>query len=111
MRAPLASGRVSYCAMQAAPAAGLRDARGCLTPAGLRALKQAAPGGAPPELAAHLAGCERCQERLLAADSGGAARRPPREPPPLWRAFVIFVVGFALAIAAVVIAQRLIARQ
>jgi hypothetical protein len=45
----------------------LVDARGCLTPAGMAALEKAAVGEAPPELARHLAACDRCQARLLAA--------------------------------------------
>ena len=41
------------------------DPRGCLTDAGLAALAGAAPGAAPAELAQHVAGCGRCQERWL----------------------------------------------
>ena len=61
----------------------LRDARGCLTEAGFRALEEAGAGAVPPELAAHLAGCPRCQDRLLQRDAG--PRRPRQAPPPAWR--------------------------
>ncbi|MGE0455693.1 MAG: hypothetical protein AB7O37_18410 [Vicinamibacteria bacterium] len=87
--------------------AGALDAKGCLTPAGVRLLQQAPPGGGPPELAAHVARCARCQERVLAQDLGGEARPPARKAPPLWRALLIFGVGFLLALAAVAIAARL----
>jgi hypothetical protein len=61
----------------------LLDARGCLTGEGLAALASAPVGKAPSEVARHLAGCTRCQDRLLAvertADSaGGRAKRPYR---------------------------------
>jgi len=44
---------------------GLQDAHGCLTAAGLAAFQAAAPGAAPRELAVHVAGCARCQQKLL----------------------------------------------
>lgn len=59
----------------------LTDANGCLTNAGLRAVAEAPPGGAPPGLAAHLAGCAKCQRRLLRGDRGVAAAPVPRRPP------------------------------
>jgi hypothetical protein len=83
------------------------DAKGCLTPAGVRLLQQAPPGGGPPELAAHVARCARCQDRVLAQDLGGEARPPARTAPPLWRALLIFGVGFLLALLAVAITARL----
>lgn len=83
----------------------LVDARGCLTPAGMAALQRAPAGQAPPDLAAHVAGCGKCQARLLAASVGApAAGRPPRvtglgAPGRLWRpiAFVVAALVFALA--------------
>ena len=61
----------------------LLDARGCLTDEGLAAVAGAAPGQAPPEAAAHLASCPRCQERLLARERApGPAERPARAAPP-----------------------------
>jgi hypothetical protein len=56
----------------------LVDASGCLTEAGIAAVTTAAPGQTPPELAAHLGACGRCQERLLA----GGLPRPPRKAVP-----------------------------
>jgi hypothetical protein len=61
----------------------LTDARGCLTAEGLAEVARAAPGQAPPEAAAHLAACGRCQERLLGAErdrprASGTARSPYR---------------------------------
>ena len=37
----------------------------CLSEDQIASLRDAAPGQAPPELAQHLAGCERCQSRAL----------------------------------------------
>ena len=46
--------------------APLQDQGGCLTAAGLAVLRAAAAGQAPQTLAAHLAGCARCQKRVIA---------------------------------------------
>ena len=86
----------------------LRDARGCLTPAGLQAFRDAPPGRAPEALAAHVASCSRCQDRVLAADPGLADRTARREAPPLWRTFALFGVGLILALAVFAWASRLI---
>ena len=64
------------------PSGPLFDARGCLTAAGLAALERAAPGAAPAEVAAHVGGCARCQQRLLSslrdpASAASASRRKP----------------------------------
>jgi len=48
---------------------------GCLSEADLRALQGARPGQAPPALAQHLAGCSRCQQRLLTRDRTPGDRR------------------------------------
>ncbi len=68
----------------------LIDASGCLTEAGIAAMTSAIPGKTPPEVAAHLATCGRCQERVL---SGGAPRAPRKAVPPaapsLGRALVL----------------------
>jgi len=66
----------------------LLDPRGCLTPAGVRAVLAAPPGQAPTDLAAHIAACHRCQQRLLFGDA--APRKVAAEYRPR--------LGFALAI-------------
>ena len=85
----------------------LQDARGCLTPAGRAAVQEAPVGQAPPELARHLAGCARCQERLLAAAAGAVHGGPgaPRltgagEPGRLWRPVVFIAAALLFALGA-----------
>ena len=56
----------------------LVDARGCLTDAGFAALAAARPGEAPSELAAHIAGSGRCQDRVLQSAAGAEAASRPR---------------------------------
>jgi hypothetical protein len=56
------------------------DARGHLTPAGLAAIRDAPVGQAPPELAAHLAACAPCQDKLLVAGAPGPRPKPGRAP-------------------------------
>jgi hypothetical protein len=79
-------------------AAALRDMKGCLTPAGLQAFRAAPPGRAPVELAQHVAGCARCQDRVLAADEGTLGPGQRKSPPPLWRVFALFFAGLVLAL-------------
>jgi hypothetical protein len=55
----------------------LQDAKGCLTPAGLRFLAADPAAAVPPGLARHLADCPRCQMRVLA---GGEPRPRPAAP-------------------------------
>jgi hypothetical protein len=94
----------------------LVDPRGCLTPAGMEALQQAPPGHAPEDLARHVAGCARCQARLLAASTGrrgtaGAAGTTAGEEIPaglattrrLWRTVVLMAVAFFLAVVALAV--------
>ena len=81
---------------------GWLDARGCLTEAGFAAVSAAAVGLVPPELAAHLASCGRCQQRLL----GGGVERPAvkRKTPSLGcmlfvlAAVVLTVLGLLLTL-------------
>lgn len=78
----------------------LLDRSGCLSEAGLAAVTAAVPGQIPSDVAAHLAACARCQERVL---SGGAPR-PSRKgvlaaPPSLGR----IVVLMALAVLSIII--------
>jgi hypothetical protein len=78
------------------------DHGGCLTAAGLAALRTAAVGQAPPALAAHLAGCARCQERALAADAPRvkSGRRSPRPVmPSLGRSLLLAAVLLAAIVA------------
>jgi hypothetical protein len=87
----------------------LLDARGCLTEAGFRALSGATPGAAPPELANHLASCQRCQDRMLAA-----ARSPGTVPTRhgasrLWLGILVAVAGLLLALVALVVVRMLAA--
>ena len=87
----------------------LLDARGCLTPAGFAALARAPVGRGPAELAAHLASCARCQQRMLA---GGAAPRSapssasPRKP-RLWLGVALGLAALLLAMAALILAARM----
>jgi hypothetical protein len=93
-------------------AAALTDAQGCLTQAGFARIAAAPPGAAPPELAAHLAGCPRCQRRLLATAVGpSAATGPRRERPPVWRTVVAVVACVLLVLIAMVTMQMLAARR
>ena len=74
-------------------------ASACLTDGELARLRESAPGAAPPQLAAHLAGCTRCQSRALfgAARSPGARREPPRLPSLRRMLAMIAVVLLAMA--------------
>lgn len=68
------------------------DGRGCLTEAGFAAVSAAAVGQVPGELAAHLASCPRCQQRLL----GGGVERPPapkRKAPSLGRMIALIAAA------------------
>lgn len=72
-----------------------RDGRGCLTEVGFAAVSAAPLGRVPPELAAHLASCGRCQQRLL---GGGLERRPPKRKPPSLGRMLLVVAAIVLAI-------------
>ncbi len=67
----------------------LLEASGCLSPAGVAAVGASAPGRIPPEVAAHLASCARCQERVLTGGVPRATRRATAAPPSLKRAFLL----------------------
>lgn len=86
----------------------LVDARGCLTPAGFAALSRAPVGRVPGDLAAHLAGCPRCQERMLSG--GGAVRSAPASSagrqPRLWLGLALAFVALLLALGALILAGR-----
>ncbi len=72
------------------------DARGCVTDEALASLAGAPVGQAPPEVAAHLAGCERCQDRLLRADRAASGETPPAADRKPYRSLAI-VGGLLLA--------------
>ncbi len=73
------------------PRATLLDAQGCLTEAGMHAILAAPPGRGPEALAAHLAACGRCQDRVLAAGVPGSRAGAPRPhvAPPLGRMLLL----------------------
>jgi hypothetical protein len=82
--------------MESAP----RDPAACLTDAALDALEAASPGQAPEDLARHLAGCARCQDRVLVRARGATGERrreaAPRRSPWLSAAIVLGVMLLAL---------------
>jgi hypothetical protein len=82
----------------------------CLTQEQIAEARAAAPGQVPEPLARHLAGCERCQERLLFGQE-----RPPRkrgrsmpELPSLGRALLLLALVVA-AMAAFLFTLRQLA--
>jgi hypothetical protein len=72
------------------------DTGGCLSAEGLAALTRAPVGQAPPELAAHLAGCVRCQDRLLFLSAGAPAGARSAARPAPWRNLALVTAGFLL---------------
>lgn len=82
----------------------LTNAAGCLTSAGLKAVAEAPPGGAPAELAAHLAACTGCQRRLLNVDRTAA---PPARRAPSPRRFALLVLALLLGLAALLWTTRI----
>jgi hypothetical protein len=76
----------------------LLDASGHLSPEGIAAMSDVTPGGIAPEVAAHLASCSRCQERVLTGGTPRAPRKPRADPPSLKRAllFVVLIVASIL---------------
>jgi hypothetical protein len=85
------------------PSAGLQDAQGCLTPSGVALFQGAAPGAAPRELAVHVAGCPRCQQKLLeTATANDPLKRGSGKARPLAPS-----LGHTLLLAGVVLAAIL----
>jgi hypothetical protein len=82
------------------------DARGCLTPTGVRELGNATPGQAPADLALHVAACPRCQQRLLASDVGPRQPAPARKPMLGW-ALAIVIGGLLVALLALMTVRYL----
>jgi hypothetical protein len=73
------------------------DGRGCLTEAGVAAVRAAAPAPPPPDLANHISGCAACQERLLAL--GRPAPRPSATPSGFQRWRLAILTGTVLLMA------------
>ena len=67
----------------------LLDASGHLSAGGIAAVGEAAPGEISPEVAAHLASCSRCQERVLAGGLPRARRTGRANPPSIKRAVAL----------------------
>jgi hypothetical protein len=90
----------------------LFDGKGCLTAAGLGAFQRAPAGRAPQELAAHVAGCGRCQQRLLSGMRGPAPNVPARRPSSgrrlVWLA--VLAIGGLFLLVAGLVAVRSLAR-
>jgi hypothetical protein len=77
---------------------GLFDARGCLSEEGLAALRRAPVGQAPAELAAHLASCARCQDRLLVGERLEATEKKARPAP--WRNVTLVLLALLMTLVA-----------
>jgi hypothetical protein len=88
----------------------LVDGHGCLTAAGFAALSRAPVGRAPADLAAHIASCARCQERMLAGGTSAVRPSPassmPRKP-RLWLGLALAFAALLLALVALIFAARL----
>jgi len=87
--------------------ASLFDAKGCLTDSGVATLARAPVGNTPPDLAAHVASCGRCQERLLLSGEGARERRERKEAPPAWRVWVVMGAAVLLLLSILVTIRRL----
>jgi len=84
---------------------------GCLTEAEVSRVRGAPSGQVPEDLAHHLAGCERCQERVLFGPVRRTRRR--REMPPMptsTRALILVGVMAAAIVAVFITLQRLLGR-
>jgi len=91
----------------ARPVGALVDSRGCLTSAGFAALAGAPVGRAPADLAGHVAGCPRCQQRMLVEGAGSHPAQARRRQPRLWLGVAVGLAALLLAVAALVLAARL----
>jgi hypothetical protein len=81
----------------------------CLTEAEVSRVRGAAPGEVPENLAHHLAGCERCQERLLfGATRPRRKRRERLAMPTSGRAFLLLAVMVAVIVAFFITLQALL---
>ena len=82
------------------------DASGCLTPAGIAAVRAAPPGEAPEPLARHLSACPRCQERALAGGVPRGPRRTSRPALPSPGRLLVLLLALLAAMAAFFITLR-----
>jgi hypothetical protein len=89
----------------------LFDGRGCLTPSGRDALRNAPVGAAPPELALHLASCARCQQDMLATETAGHARGGSASPRPRPTRTVYLLLAVLLAGAALLLSTYWVVRS
>ncbi len=89
------------------PEPSLLSPSGCLSPRGIEALRRSPPGQAPPELAAHVAGCAHCQQRLLEKDQPRSPPGKSRAGPSYLRLALIAIVGLLLALAALLLGRLL----
>jgi hypothetical protein len=84
------------------------DSRGHLTAAGLAALAAAPMGRAPDDLAAHVASCVVCQDRVLAGSiEAGSLRRERRAAPPAWRIWAVLGAILIALLAMLTMLQRI----
>lgn len=88
------------------------DAAGCLTEAGVTAFREAPPGRAPVEIAAHVASCSRCQQRLLERDAprrpdGEKGRKPRPVAPSLGKTLLLAALALAAMLVALLTLRRL----
>ena len=79
-----------------------------MTAAGFAALSRAPVGRVPADLAAHLASCARCQDRMLAGGTSAARPSPAssRRKPRLWLGVALAFAALLLAVAALILAGR-----
>lgn len=95
-------------------AAGHFESSGCLSAAGVAAFRNAPPGGAPEDIAAHVASCARCQERLLEAAVPRPRDRtkggPTPRAPSLGRTLVLAALTLAALLVALLTLRQLAGR-
>lgn len=91
------------------------DATGCLTEAGVTACREAPPGRAPAEIAAHVASCMRCQQRLLETDAphrtpDGRRRKARPLAPSLGKTLLLAALTLGAMLVALLTLRQLAGR-
>jgi hypothetical protein len=81
---------------------------GCLTESEMRVIRDAPPAGAPEALALHLAGCLRCQERLLFGALRAAGPRKQATVWPPWRRLVVLLLCLMAMLVVFVLSLRML---